>query len=204
MTPRWFVAFVVTSALAGCLSDPGTTCGPLMHYASDLGVCVCDDHAIAVGGGCEVCAEDEIVVGDTCGCAPGQLKDGQGVCAQALGLGSPCDVASACTNATYNYCAVRGASGACTSRCAVDAECPASYVCADWEAIPSCRTFTGYGATCAGPSECASYDASFCAQGHCVVQGCTVGTDDCPRDTACCDFSTYGLGTLCVPAGACS
>ena len=132
------------------------------------------------------------------------MKNGGGVCAVVLGFGSPCSDSIECTNPSYDYCAVRDGVGSCTSRCAADTECAATYVCADWEPTPSCRTFTGYGATCVVPADCASYDAAFCGQGHCVVQGCTMGTDDCPRDTACCDFSNYGIGTLCVPAGSCS
>jgi len=175
-----------------------------MEFAGAAGVCVCAANAIPNGGGCDACADDEVVAGGACACAPGEEKNGAGVCAVVLGFGTPCTDSAECTNPSYDYCAVRGGVGTCTSQCAADTDCSATYVCADWEPTPSCRTFTGYGATCAAPTDCASYDSKFCGQGHCVVQGCTMGTDDCPRDTACCDFSNYGIGTLCVPAGSCS
>lgn len=175
-----------------------------MYFADDLGVCVCDNDAVPDGGACTACADDEIVAGAMCACAPGATKNESDVCTTVQGFGSPCTESSGCTNPSYDYCAVRGGAGTCTNQCAADADCPATYVCADWEATPSCRTFTGYGATCTAPADCAGYDATLCTQGHCVVHGCTVGIDDCPRDTKCCDFSSYGLGTLCAPAGACS
>ena len=200
----WQVAALVATVLTGCVYTEDEACGPNMRFAAELGVCLCNDDAILEGRGCTACAADEVVVGAVCACAPGEAKGEDGLCGVVQGFGAPCDATTSCTSATYGYCSVRGGIGSCTNRCAVDTDCPASYMCADWEPTPSCRTFTGYGATCAGPADCASYDASFCIQGHCTVHGCTVGTDDCPRDTMCCDFSTYGIGTLCAPAGSCS
>ncbi len=196
------VACAIASVLAGCLYEPGNTCGPYMRYEIALGVCVCNDDAIAVGGGCTPCASDEVVVGLTCACPAGETKNVDNRCAEVPGLGAACQAAGECTEAPHDFCAVRDGIGSCTSQCAVDTDCPDSYVCADWEPVPYCRTYTGYGATCT-TTECAGYDASLCIQGHCVVQGCTLDVNDCPRDTACCDFSTFGIGTLCVPAGSC-
>jgi hypothetical protein len=174
-----------------------------MRYDGVIAVCLCADNAVSEPGGCRACADDEIVVGDACACAPNQTKNPAGVCAAAPGLGVSCDAANPCSDAIYDFCAVRGGVGSCANRCTTDTDCPASYVCADWEAVPSCRTFTGYGMTCAAPDGCASFDANTCLQGYCVVHGCTVGTDDCPRDTKCCDFSGFGLGTVCAPAENC-
>ena len=199
----WFFAVVVACSAAGCVFDD-PSCGPHMRYATDLGVCVCEDNAVADGGACTPCEADEVVLAAACVCPAGEAKTTDGLCAPVPGLGSPCDASSPCSSPTYSYCSTREGVGQCTSRCASDADCPASYTCADWEAEPSCRTFTGYGASCVDSTGCASFDADFCVQGRCVVHGCTLGTDDCPRDTQCCDFSTYGLGTICVPAESCS
>ncbi len=202
--PRaWLVVCAVASLHGGCVYDAANTCGPSMRYESALGVCVCDDDAVAVGGGCKKCADDEVVSGVSCGCPAGETKNADNRCAPVPGLGSACAATSECTAPPFDLCAIRDGIGSCTSQCSADTDCPANYVCADWEPVPYCRVFTGYGATCV-TDECASYDASFCAQGHCVVQGCTLGVDDCPRDTGCCDFSGFGIGTLCVPAEACT
>jgi hypothetical protein len=197
------VVCAIASVAAGCLLDQPNACGPSMRYERALGVCVCNDDAVAIEGGCTTCAADEIVVGTVCGCAAGYTKNAEHLCVPVPGLGSACSETSACTEAPYNFCSVRDGIGSCTERCAIDTDCPDNYVCADWEAMPSCRTYTGFGATCATADECASYDANFCVQGHCGVHGCTLGVDDCPRDTGCCDFSSYGIGTLCVPSEYC-
>jgi hypothetical protein len=198
----WLVVGTIAGLLAGCVYESSNTCGPNMRYESAVGVCVCNDDAIADGGGCTACAADEVVVGSTCACPAGETKNADHRCAVVPGLGTACAESEDCTEQPYDFCASRDGTGSCTNRCVVDTDCPASYVCADWEPVAYCRIYTGYGATCA-TDECASYDASFCIQGHCAVQGCTLGVDDCPRDTKCCDFSSYGLGTMCAPAGSC-
>jgi hypothetical protein len=194
----------IARVLGGCVYDPDSNaCDTNMHYERALGVCVCNADAVAQAGGCKTCAPDEVVVGPACACAAGETKNSANLCAPVPGLGSTCTTTSSCTEAPYDYCAVRDGIGSCTKKCAIDTDCPDSYVCADWEPIPSCRTYTGYGATCTAADGCASYDANFCISGHCVVHGCTVGVDDCPRDTKCCDFSSFGIGTLCAPAVNC-
>jgi hypothetical protein len=132
-----------------------------------------------------------------CMCDPDTVADG-GSCRVLPGLGAACDAATACDD-SYPVCW----RSSCTKTCAADTDCPDSYVCADWETTPVCRTFTGFGASCVGPEDCASFDANACLQGHCGVVGCTVGVDDCPRDTKCCDFSALGFGTVCAPAEYC-
>ena len=201
----WRVAWLVSAVVCGCspYNDDGAICGPEMQFDAADGVCICNDHAVAAAGACVACADDEIVVGTACACAPAETKNADGVCAPTPGLGSACGATTACPDAMYDYCAIRDGSGACTKRCTVDTDCPDTYVCADWEAVPSCRVYTGYGATCAISDDCASYDADYCIQGHCDVHGCTVGVDDCPRGTMCCDLTSYGFGTLCSPAELC-
>ena len=201
-------AVVVLTALAGsgCLFDSEKRCGPAMTYVTAANACVCDSDAIAVPGGCQVCAADEVPSGGKCACAPGKTKSADNICVTVAGLGDACDTASApCTDATYSYCAVDGSgtAGTCTKQCASNTDCGATYTCARWEAQPYCRTFDGVGATCATSADCTG-DAKYCetAQSHvCLISGCSLTANDCPRDLTCCDFSNFGLGTLC--AGAC-
>lgn len=204
-------ALLVVSALIGpivgaCLYDSGRRCGPAMQFVEAADACVCDSDAVPVAGGCQRCAADEVAAGGKCACPPGQTKNAQGVCATVAGLGDACDTASTpCTDPTYSYCATKGSAtaGTCTKSCTSNADCDAAYTCATWEAHPYCRTFAGLGDTCGSSADCTG-DATYCDtfQSHtCIVQGCSLTDNDCPRDQMCCDFSNYGLGTLC--AGAC-
>jgi hypothetical protein len=192
--------------VGSCIYDSSHRCGPAMTYVEATRTCVCDDNAIAVRGGCQVCAADEVAVAGKCACAEGQTKNAANVCTVVAGLGDPCDTAtSPCTDATYSYCAARpgGTAGTCTNTCASNSGCGAAYTCATWEPEPYCRTFDGAGATCASPSDCTG-DATYCdtfMTHSCIVADCSLSENDCPRDTMCCDFSGFGLGTLC--AGAC-
>jgi hypothetical protein len=34
----------------------------------------------------------------------------------------------------------------------------------------------------------------------CIVAGCSLSANECPRGTMCCDLSQFGLGTLCGAA----
>ena len=193
-------------AMAACVYDSRQRCGAAMTFVEAANTCVCDPDAVAVPGGCHVCAADEVAVDGTCGCAPGQTKSTAGVCVTVAGLGDPCEAGSApCTDATYSYCAVRAGetAGTCTKRCATNADCDAAYTCATWDAEPACRTFEGVGDSCASAADCTG-DANFCDtfQTHtCGIAGCSLTANDCPRGSMCCDFSSFGLGTLC--AGAC-
>jgi hypothetical protein len=197
----------LTGLVAGaCIYDSDHRCGPAMTYVDAIRTCVCNDDAIAVPGGCQVCAADEVPVGGSCACRAGQTKNADNLCVVVAGLGDPCDTQSSpCTDAMYSYCDVRhgGTAGTCANRCASNDECGAAYTCATWEPAPYCRTFDGAGATCASPSDCTG-DAKFCdtfTTHSCVVSDCSLTDHDCPRGTLCCDFSGFGLGTLC--AGAC-
>jgi hypothetical protein len=92
--------------------------------------------------------------------------------------------------------------------CTVDADCDPAYTCADWEATPYCRTFSGADKTCGGPSDCAGLDASICYANQCRIANCTPtpmhAKDDCPKDLVCCDVSALGnpaVKTACVKPG---
>jgi hypothetical protein len=196
-------AAVVTG---GCLYDSGDRCGPAMVYDTSLDACVCAPNAIVTGLGCTACADDEVIVAGKCGCASGYAKDASNVCEPVSGLGDACGSAGDCSNPQYGYCAPSTAgetAKTCTSTCGSDADCGAAYTCAVWEATPYCRQWSGLGQSCTGSADCAGDDASYCDtyQTHsCIVQGCSLSSDDCPRGTTCCDFSSYGLGTLCAEA----
>jgi hypothetical protein len=193
-------------AVGSCVYDSSQRCGPAMTFVEATNACVCDSNAIAVVGGCQPCAADEVPAGGTCACAAGQTKSADNVCVTVAGLGDPCDTAtSPCTDAKYSYCAVHGTgtAGICTKACASNTDCDAAYTCATWEAHPSCRTFAGVGASCTATTDCVG-DANFCdtfVTHTCAISGCSLTANDCPRGTLCCDFSGYGLGHLC--AGAC-
>lgn len=107
----WMVS-VVAGALSGCSPlDDDTICGPEMRFDASDGVCVCTDNAVAAGGACVACADDEIVVGTACACPPGEAVNADGVCSATPGLGSRCDATTTCSDATYNYCAIRDDAG---------------------------------------------------------------------------------------------
>jgi hypothetical protein len=203
-------ALFLTAALIGsitgaCLYDPDQRCGPLMSFSEAAQVCVCDGNAIAVAGGCQRCADDEVASGGKCACPDGSTKNADNLCVMVTGLGDACDTVTApCNDATYSRCAVRdsGTAGTCTKSCASNNDCDAAYTCATWEADPYCRTFEGFGDSCAGPADCTG-DAKYCdsfVSHRCLVNDCSLTANDCPRGTMCCDFSGYGIGNLCVEA----
>jgi hypothetical protein len=206
MRAALLIAALIGPLLEACVYDPDRRCGPAMTYLAATETCVCNSNAVPVPGGCRACAADEVTSGGKCACPAGQTKNTQGVCATVAGLGDPCDTQSApCTDATYSFCATKGSgtSGTCTRTCTGNADCEAAYTCATWDAHPYCRTFAGLGDRCASPADCTG-DAAYCDtfQSHtCIVSGCSLTTNDCPRDQTCCDFSGFGLGNLC--AGAC-
>lgn len=189
--------------VGACIYDPDQRCGPAMTLLEDFG-CVCAANAIAIPGGCQACAADEVVVGGQCACPAGQRKNPAGVCTPIAGLGAPCDTVTApCQDATYSYCDTRGGgtAGTCTSWCTSDGDCGAAYTCAMWMAQPYCRTFEGAGKSCSSAADCGG-DATYCDTRYtdsCHVAGCSVTANDCPRGNVCCDYTAYGIGTLCGP-----
>lgn len=197
------IAAGLVCMLAACFDD-ADRCGPNMTYDSERAECLCAPNAITAEGGCKACAADEVVVAGACGCAAGEAKNDAGVCAAVAGLGDTCGADAPCTDATYSICAPSTAgttSGTCTKSCTSDADCGATYTCATWEAQPYCREFSGLGKSCSGQADCANQDAALCdvIQSHaCIVQGCSLSANDCPRDMTCCDLSNFGVGTACL------
>jgi len=207
---RLSAAFSVLAALTGltvgaCLYDADHRCGPAMSFVAAASACVCDSNAIAVPGGCQACAADEVVAAGKCACPAGQTKSAAGACVLVAGLGDPCDTASApCTDHTYSFCAVKGSStaGTCTKACGSSADCDAAYTCATWKTQAYCRTFSGVGDACGSSADCTG-DANYCDtfQTHsCIVSGCDLVKNDCPRGMTCGDFSGFGLPNLCAGA----
>jgi hypothetical protein len=202
----WKQALVCGVFASGCLYDADNRCGPAMVYDAALTSCVCEANAVVSGLGCAPCGADEVVVGGVCACPTGYAKDASNTCERVAGLGDACGSNADCTSSQYGDCAPATAgttAGTCTSACGSDGDCGAAYTCTVWEAQAYCRQWSGLGESCATSSDCASYDASYCDayQTHtCIVQGCSLSSDDCPRGTTCCDFSSYGLGTLCAEA----
>ena len=204
MSAVLLTATVIGTAIGACLYDPDQRCGPAMHFVDVANACVCDANAIAVPGGCKACAADEVAAGGACACPAGQTKNESNVCVTVAGLGDACDTASSpCNNPMYSYCATSGGtSGTCTKTCTSNAECDAAYTCTTWGAHPYCRTFKGVGKSCTSPADCTG-DAMFCDtyQTHsCIVAGCDLVKNDCPRGQTCSDFSMFGLPNLCVGA----
>jgi hypothetical protein len=194
------------AALSACIED-ADRCGPNMSYVADTNTCVCVENAIATSGGCTPCADDEVASGTTCGCPTGMAKNESNVCTLVAGLGDACDETTPCIDATYSYCAPATGgvtAGTCTKTCATDDDCGATFTCATWEAQPYCREFSGVGASCSAQGDCADFDAQACdtVQSHaCVIAGCSLDDNNCPRGTECCDLSAFGAGTICM--GAC-
>jgi hypothetical protein len=200
-------ATLIAIAASGCVYDSSERCGPAMTFVEAVNACVCDANAVPVPGGCQACAPDEVPSGGECACAAGQTKSADNVCVAVAGLGDPCNATTApCTDTTYSFCAIKsgGTAGTCTKACGSNDDCSTAYTCATWESHPFCRTFEGFGASCAGPADCTG-DAAFCDSfmtHTCIVAGCSLTANECPRGTMCCDLSRFGLGTLCA-AGAC-
>ena len=197
-------AAVIALAISACLYNPDQRCGPAMHFVEAANACACDSNAVAVPGGCKRCASDEVATTAGCACAAGQTKNDSNVCVTVAGLGDACDTVTApCNDTTYSYCATKGAStaGTCTKSCTASTDCASAYTCATWEAHPYCRTFSDVGKACAGQGDCTG-DANMCDtfQSHtCIVSGCDLVKNDCPRGQTCTDFPSYQLH-LCVGA----
>lgn len=86
---------LVALAVSACIYDPGRRCGPAMTYVAETNTCVCDANAIAVIGGCQPCAPDEVPVEGLCACPPGQAKNADSVCEAVARLGDACDAETA-------------------------------------------------------------------------------------------------------------
>ena len=197
-----YLTTMISVANTACIYDSSDRCGTAMKFNEAANACVCADNAIPVIGGCQACPTGQIVTGGKCGCPTGETLDANNQCATVAGLGEACTTSADCKTAPYTDCAPDTATGAksCTKACTANADCDGAYTCATWEAAPYCRQFTSYGDSCASSADCTG-DASYCdtfTTHKCDVQNCSLTENDCPRDTMCCDFSSFGLGTLCA------
>ncbi len=207
---RWlFVVLGTALGAGGCLFDPDDRCDDNETFANG-DRCVCLEGYARVDGACVACGENERVVSGTCECETGLVRSPEGVCEEPSMLGRDCDTeASPCEDASAGYChPVDGTSGYCTiADCTTSDDCPGRFEC-DTAADPSyCkRPPSGLGEPCAGPADCADFEASYCEQVQsnvCLVSGCTPGGDDCFIGWSCCDLTSVGLPTLCVTEGTC-
>jgi hypothetical protein len=82
----WLVALVAAVSSAACIYDDGDRCDANMHYVEALAACVCVPNAVATMAGCQLCAEDEVVVENTCVCPEGETKSAEGVCTAVQGV----------------------------------------------------------------------------------------------------------------------
>lgn len=172
--------------------------------------CTCEPNAIpsAAGFGCTPCGANEIVVAGACACAPGFAKlSATDACTEVVvgqvAIHQACASDTDCGGA-YPYCASAGSSGYCTAKgCTSHADCTEeSYYCDDAGATKFCHEPpTGVGMTCVSDADCAGKAASHCEtqQSHtCIITGCGTDPGKC-KAQACCDLTSLGAGSLCVP-----
>lgn len=120
----------------------------------------------------------------------------------------------------YSVCVCDEASGyvfdtakgyGCT-RCAegttiIDGKCAAPKPDAqvpEGDAAPTKTEPTGVGEACKTATDCAAFDAKYCAaaMGMCLVDKCAKGENICGSNSSCCDFSALLAGfSICVPDG---
>lgn len=151
--------------VSACLYDPNERCGDNLVDGPDEGICVCPAGKVQTANGCVECGPHEEVVGNSCVCEDGYVKNDAGDCEEAGGAGG-----------AGGDSGTDGGGG-----------------------LPM-----GLGMSCSSNDDCADTEATFCDtfMSHtCQVQGCSLDPNDCYEGAACCDFSAYGLGTLCVPGG---
>jgi hypothetical protein len=176
----------------------------------DNAVCVCEEGAAPTATGCVPCGEHEVPGSTGCVCETGYARSSGSTCeAVPTALGAACSETEPCEDATFDHCQL-GAShtGYCTSAgCASSSECVGGYAC-DTKSQPSfCkRPPTGLGKSCAAASDCADGEATFCDtfMTHvCLVEGCSLESDDCFEGWVCTDLSQFGMPKpLCLAAGA--
>jgi hypothetical protein len=195
-----------------CIYDSDDRCSPGQVLLTDSN-CVCAEGSAFTPNGCVPCAANEVVGPSGCVCAEGLVRPTPDAACQAppQELGVECDMESApCTSTQYDHCQlVSGMSGYCTSTgCASSAECEGGYACDTAASPPFCRRPPlGAGRACESPADCAGTEATWCdtfMTNTCLVQGCSVPTQDCFGGMQCCDLTQFGVPEpLCLPPGAC-
>ncbi|MFT3926428.1 MAG: hypothetical protein QM778_28040 [Myxococcales bacterium] len=201
----WLVA-LCSALLGGCLVDLDDRCGTHQKYDDTLIRCVCADGYGLYGTKCLACGENEVGSLDGCSCAPGTLRvTPDAPCSVQDTLGKACTKDEECVHPTFNHCHLTDGGGYCTQpNCTTTMECPtsASYACNTREAPSFCeRPPTGFGASCAGPDDCASFEASYCevnSSHACLVNNCAANPSICYGDQVCCDIGLIGQ-SICIP-----
>ena len=86
--------------------------------------------------------------------------------------------------------------------CTENADCPDNDYCDFTLALPVCvPPATGEDVSCDSPADCAGFEADYCesmVSFTCLVDKCSPEANNCSKDHICCDFSSYGLPSLCV------
>jgi hypothetical protein len=202
---------IIAAAASGCVLE-SNRCGPNEMIYGDIERCVCVPNAANTGTGCVLCGENEVPGANSCVCAPGFMRDAGTMACVAVpaGLGTACDATTPCADATFNHCATSAnGSGYCTSTgCTSSADCGNGYVCDTSGAAPYCkRPPVGAGMSCTSSADCAGTEATYCesfVSHSCLVENCSVATNNCFPGTNCCDFSaTLGIPNPICIAGTC-
>lgn len=215
-----WTALVLLLAAGGCIYDGDERCSE-GETLDEFGACVCRDGYVEVfaeGGesgagtpqrrtGCEPCGDNEVVVGASCECDSGFIRNSSGACVTAASKqGVSCTDDSGCVNSEdpsdpNTYCHKEGgaADGYCTvGSCAADSDCD---VDADW----GCRDDGTGTMFCRrpppgqGPAMCSiagtrpnpgcTDEAPLCLLAQCVQVMC--GSDnDCSPGRSCCEVNS--------------
>jgi len=205
--------FALLSALpSACVFDSSKQCGPHeIMYGNNLR-CVCDATSAPTATGCSPCGEHELPGATGCVCQAGYSRpSAAAACIETpMGIGIACDASTPCPDPAFSHCqSVGGGSGYCTTTdCTGPQDCTAGYACDMTGSASYCRRPPlGAGMTCTSDADCAGTEATACdsVMSHtCLVQGCSLVSDDCFSGTACCDLSKFGAPQpLCLPEGAC-
>jgi hypothetical protein len=195
---------------SGCFYDSDHRCDSTQRFDDAAGVCICREGSVPGAHGCISCGEHETAQGDNCVCVEGYAKPAEGGACALIpeALGAECDPTAPACDSRYPSChATSNALGYCTTECTSSAECTGGFVCDTSGNPPYCqRPPVGVGQKCTSNADCASFEATYCEslQSHvCLVQGCTKTPNDCFPGNDCCDLTSVGLPTVCVPAGTC-
>lgn len=192
------LALATLALVGGCLVDTDERCDENQTVLEgDFGGCVCAPGSVlnAAKNGCTKCGAHEVVKENACTCETGFARLTPGGECSASQLEAACSATAPC-GGEYPYCA---APGYCTKgTCAASSECPAGFAC-ELKASPvyCSRPPTGLNSVCDATTPCTG-EANYCAMGACAVSGCAT-TKTCHGDSACCDYTSFGLADICIP-----
>lgn len=199
-------------AFAACVYDSDERCGPNQSYDAMYLRCVCSPGSALTEQGCIPCGANEVPGSQGCDCAEGFVRPSPDAACEAApaGLGAVCDPnAAPCVDPTYDHCEPVASGGYCTNTdCTGSGDCQSGYAC-DTSVTPSVcrRPPLGQGQPCESATDCEGTEATYCdtfANDMCLVEGCTVETNDCFAGFQCCDLSMFNVALpICVPEGTC-